>query len=282
MKIFISYSRKDQPIAKKIRDKLVEKGFQVIIDDEKMRTGQDIEQFIRASIWESDGTLSLVSAKSLLSAWVTMETIMSTASEKLKDRYFLPCNIDEGFLDRNFAGQALEKIEKELEEIKGLMKVRLDKGLGIEDLQKERTRYLKMKASLPEIIGKFRNSFCVDLTPGHFETGMEKIISDLKTNPQAHRGTASIKARTAGATDEIQRMISSTLDELGKQRLADLSRRLTKLRELLDSFERALDLETEPRRKMHYEEEIKDIKKSIQEVLNEISLLYSDSTKFSS
>jgi len=77
MKIFVSYNHKDQRIALKISDKLAEEGFEVIIDADDMKTGQDIEQFILQSIRESNATISLISTNSLMSAWVTLETILS-------------------------------------------------------------------------------------------------------------------------------------------------------------------------------------------------------------
>lgn len=168
---------------------------------------------------------------------------------------------------------ALEKVENELKEISDLMKSAIDKGWGIEDLQSERTRYNKMKVNLPEIIGKLRNSLCIDLTSDHFEAGMKKIVSDLKKNPDALEETTRIKAQTTEAISNLQEIIFSTLDELSKQRLNSISQRLLKLRELLDKYEQELDFETDPRRQMRYEKEIEITKKSIQKILDEIKSL---------
>lgn len=98
MKIFISYNHKDQTTALKIRDQLVANGFEVILDIDKMRTGQDIEQFILNCIQESGVTLSLISANSLMSAWVTMETVTSSIDEKLRRRFLYPAILIRTFL----------------------------------------------------------------------------------------------------------------------------------------------------------------------------------------
>ncbi len=272
MKIFISYNHKDQTVALKIRDILLANEFEVLLDIEKMRTGQDIEQFILQCIKESGITLSLISSNSLMSAWVTMETMISNVNGKLRDRNFMPCYIDKEFFDRDFTGKALEKIENELKEITDLMKSALDKGWGIEDLQSERTRYNKMKANLPEIIGKLRNSLCIDLTPANFNNGMQKILDDLRKNNASIENT-SIKTITSDAIGELQNRINTTLDESSKQRLANISQRLLKLRELLDRYEQEFDFESDPKRKMRYEREIESTKTSIQKTLEEIKSL---------
>ena len=72
-KIFISYNHKDQVCAIKIKNKLSENGWDVWIDAERMQSGENIEQFIVSCIRESNATLTLISANSLLSAWVSVE-----------------------------------------------------------------------------------------------------------------------------------------------------------------------------------------------------------------
>lgn len=272
MKIFISYNHQDQEIALKIRDVLAENGFEVMIDRDKMRTGQDIEQFIIHCIQQSGVTLSLVSTNSLMSAWVAMETVMSTAEEKMSRRFFVPCYIDHKFLDRNFTGLVLEKIDGELNEISTLMRSALEKEWGIEDLQSERTRYIKMKAHLPEIIGKLRGSLCIDLTPENFDLGMQKIIDDLRKQAATDE-SVSVKSQTTGVIEELKSRIAGTLDELARQRLQAVSRRLSTLQDLMDRYEQELDLETDPKRQMRYEREIENTRKNIRNILDEIKSL---------
>lgn len=267
MKVFISYNHKDQTIALKIWKVLVENGIEAIIDKDKMQTGQDIEQFIIYCIQESGITLSLISTNSLMSAWVTMETMISNVDEKIRGRYFIPCYIDKEFIDRNFTGLALGKIEKELNEISHLMKSALDNGWGIEDLQSERTRYIKMKANLPEIIGKLRSVLCIDLTPDNFDNGMQKIIGDLKKGPDVQGKPASIKGQAIEAFGELQKMIDGTFDDLSKQRLAAISRRLSTLQELLDRYEQEFDFESDPKRRIRYEKEMENTQRSMQKII---------------
>lgn len=189
--IFISYNHNDQVIALKIKSDLEKEGFKVIIDVEKMRSGEGIEQFIFSCIEKSNVTLSLVSSNSLLSAWVAMETIISKVDENLRSRYFIPCYIDTDFFKRDFVDTALDKIEAEILEIDNLMKSRIDKRRGMEDLDKERTRYKKLENNLPEIVGKLKNSLCRDLTEDNYEKNIKKIIDELK-NKSALKQTSNL------------------------------------------------------------------------------------------
>ena len=178
-KVFISYNHKDQEVALKIKDKLESFGIKVIIDVEAMGTGENISGFIAKCIKESGITLSLISANSLMSAWVAMETIWSRYDETLRHRYFMPCNIDDSFFKIAFTDQALDVIDEKILEVSDTMAYRLTKGRGIEDLTGEHTRLKRLNVELPSIIGRLKNSLCVSLIDDHFDSGMEKVIKDI-------------------------------------------------------------------------------------------------------
>lgn len=271
MKVFISYNHKDQATAFKIKERLAAESFKVVIDAEKMQSGQDIRQFILECIRESGVTLSVISANSLMSAWVAMETITSGVDGDLRNRVFIPGYIDRSFFELDFTAQAMEKIDAELAEIDRLMRTALDKDWGIEDLQAERTRYRTLCNALPEIVGKLRNSLCIDLTPEHFEEGMEKIIADLKKKGGASDAKPSpLKAQATEDISSLQATISGILDESSRQRLEGISKRLITLQELLDKYQQELDFETDPKRQMRYERDIASTRQSIEKLLIEV------------
>ncbi len=178
-KVFISYNHKDQEVALKIKDKLESSGIKVIIDVEAMSTGENISEFIKKCIQESGITLSLISSNSLMSAWVAMETIWSSYDETLRGRYFMPCNIDNSFFKMSFTDQTLDVIEERTLEVSETISYRLKKGRGIEDLAGEHSRLNRLKVELPSIISRIKNSLCVSLSEGHFDSGMEKVIKDI-------------------------------------------------------------------------------------------------------
>ncbi len=183
-KVFISYNHKDQLVALKIKEKLVNAGFEVIIDVEAMSTGENISEFIKKCIQQSGITLSLISANSLMSAWVSMETIWSTYDETLRGRYFIPCNIDNSFFKRSFPDQVLDIVDDQITEIEETLQHRLLKKRGIIDLADEHTRLNRLKVELLSIIGRLKNSLCANLCDDNFDSGMEKVINDIKkTDP---------------------------------------------------------------------------------------------------
>ena len=178
-KVFISYNHKDQEVALKIKGKLEMTGIVVVIDVEAMSTGENISEFIKKCINDSGITLSLISANSLMSAWVAMETIWSCYDETLRGRYFMPCNIDNSFFNIAFIDLALDVLDERSIKISKTLQSRLKKGHGIEDLADEHTRLNRLRVELPSIIGRLKNSLCVSLTDGHFDSGMEKVVKDI-------------------------------------------------------------------------------------------------------
>ena len=73
----------------------------------------------------------------------------------------MPCTIDNSFFKYSFTDEALEALDMQTTEIQNTIKVRLQKGRGIEDLTEELTRINRLKNELPTIVGKLKNSFCV-------------------------------------------------------------------------------------------------------------------------
>ena len=111
--VFISYSRKDEITAFKLKDALESRGLNVIIDVESIRPGDDIKEFIEESIANSNVTLSVVSNASLLSSWVGMETINTFFDVKIKkDRQFIACYLDDDFFNRDFTLNGCSRKEK--------------------------------------------------------------------------------------------------------------------------------------------------------------------------
>ena len=92
----------------------------------------------------------------------------------------MPCTIDNSFFKYSFTDEALEALDMQTTEIQNTIKVRLQKGRGIEDLTEELTRINRLKNELPTIVGKLKNSFCVNISDDNFETGMGKVISDIR------------------------------------------------------------------------------------------------------
>lgn len=180
-KVFISYNHADQETALQVKAFLESEGLEVIIDKEAMKTGEKIESFIINCIRTSGMTLSIVSKKSLISAWVAMETVYSRFDEDIRDRKFLPVNVDNDFLNTDFVDEALVNVKKELNKNNKMRSKRILDNYGTEDLDVQITRLRDLIHGMPTLIKKLRGSLCVDISQNNFSTGMQKVVTDIKS-----------------------------------------------------------------------------------------------------
>jgi TIR domain/SIR2-like domain len=169
-KIFISYSHKDKDTAGKIAAFLKTKNIDVIIDEQSMPGGQKIETFIE-KIKTVDGVLTVVSKNSLLSAWVTKEIITTL---RATDKYFLPCCLDDAFLDKNFIKETAEVyVQEKVNEINQQVAQR---GLGkTDDLDMERKSWTEYFTSLPDVLQELNKRKCISIKESDFSKGLDSI-----------------------------------------------------------------------------------------------------------
>ena len=94
VKIFISYSRKDEEFAKFLHERLTNLGYNVFLDKEKILIGDDFLEKIKTSIKSIDATVFILSDNSLSSEWCKAEAYYSMALGKdfLPLRYKLDQN----------------------------------------------------------------------------------------------------------------------------------------------------------------------------------------------
>ncbi len=180
-KVFVSYNHKDQAVALRIKEGLVEQGFSVILDIDAIRAGEDIKTFIDDSVANSDCTLSLVSLNSLMSGWVGMETINTFFHEKFdNNKLFIACYLQDEFMAKDFVLKAAKKIDTELAEINALIAEHNANNLDCTHLNYEKTRYFDLRNNLDKIIARLKNSVCVDIRDDLFDQGMERVLQALQ------------------------------------------------------------------------------------------------------
>lgn len=180
--VFISYNHHDSEIANRLKEKLTAINIPVVIDSEQMQGGEDIKEFIEKSVRETGTTISLVSATSLLSAWVAMESINTFYQEKTKtDKKFIACFITDDFFKRDFTDQALDHIEGEIKEIQALITARMEKNRSIRDLQNELTRMTELRNNMDEIVRRLRESLCIDIRDEKLESNFNKITTAINS-----------------------------------------------------------------------------------------------------
>jgi hypothetical protein len=180
-RVFISYNHKDAAIANLVKDHLVKAGIDVTIDSEAMGAGENIKTFIEKSVRDTETTLSIVSVNSLLSAWVAMETLNSFGLQLGQvTKKFIPCYIQPDFFDAGFTDKAGLQLDEKIVGLAAIIGARLKKGEDSLDVNEEYSRLIKLRNSLGEIIGRLKNSLCIDISNGQLEANLPKIIQKIK------------------------------------------------------------------------------------------------------
>ncbi len=175
-KVFISYNHGDKDAARHLKNALVAAGLEVTIDSEAMMAGSKISDFIRKSIQETDVTVSIVSEKSLLSAWVAMESILTLHNQK----QFIACYITDKFFDLAFVRSSAETVALRIDNIQKEIQERFTINMGIEDLSDELSRQQDLRHNLPKIIGELRSRLCIDIAGYNFLDNVPKVIKAVK------------------------------------------------------------------------------------------------------
>jgi hypothetical protein len=182
--VFISYSNSDSEIANKIKMFLEESGIFVTIDSVGMRVGAGIQEFIECSIRDSDVTLSIVSNRSLLSAWVALETITAFHSEKpWSNKKFIACYIDDDFFKTDFRLKATKQIDARIEEIDKLIPEYNLLKIDTNDLNSEKSRLHKLRSNLGDILLKLKESLTLDIREFEFHRSLARIIKSIEEMP---------------------------------------------------------------------------------------------------
>ncbi|UCF20754.1 MAG: toll/interleukin-1 receptor domain-containing protein [Gemmatimonadota bacterium] len=179
--VFISYNHSDREVADRLKAALEREGIRVRIDREAMKAGQDIKRFIENSIRETDVTISIVSNRSLLSAWVALETINTFHHETLADeKKFIACYIDDDFFKPEFLLAAADQIDARIAEIDEKIPLYIEKKLDTIDLNSEKSRLFKLRNNLGEFLVRLRESLTLDIRAESFDRSAAKIVSTIR------------------------------------------------------------------------------------------------------
>ena len=183
-KVFISYNHEDREVADKLKAALEKRGILVIIDRMDMRAGGSIQEFIESSIRDADVTLSIVSNRSLLSAWVAMESVTAFYGEKLRgDKKFIACYIDDDFFKTDFRLKATKQIDARIEEIDKLIPEYSLLKIDTNDLNSEKSRFHKLRSNLGDILLKLKESLTLDIRESEFDGSLARIIKSIEEMP---------------------------------------------------------------------------------------------------
>jgi hypothetical protein len=181
--VFISYSRKDEEVALKVRDALMASGLRVTIDIDSIEPGGDIRQFIERGIRETQVTLTIVSRNSLLSDWVSLETGYTHIVGNFQDKTFIPCHIENDLFSQQFNDDLRMAIDQNIEKLDREMNVLQDRKEKTGHVSTERDRKIDLKHNLGTILGLLKNTLVTDIRTLSFDQNIQKIIEKIKKLP---------------------------------------------------------------------------------------------------
>jgi hypothetical protein len=178
--VFISYNHSDIDVANKLKQALEKKGIIVRIDHAILEPGANIQNFIESSIRDTDVTLSIVSNRSLLSAWVALESINTFYHQKFeKDKKFIACYIDDDFFQTGFRLKATRQIDAKIAEIDKLLPEYVAEKIDPIDLNNQKSRLYKLRNDLGDILLRLKESLCLDIRGEKLDTSVTKIVETI-------------------------------------------------------------------------------------------------------
>ncbi|KPA13770.1 ATPase AAA [Candidatus Magnetomorum sp. HK-1] len=181
-KVFISYNHKDLAFVERLKNDLENAGIQLTIDIERMKFGDDIQEFIEHSVEFSDITLSVISENSLASPWVMLETLETFQQEDyIKAMRYIPVMIDQHFQSPDFASTLIAHIEKNIdlifEEIARLSK----KYVSTQSLNVKKERLINLRSNIDHVLLKLDERLIADFsTPKKYEINISRLVQSIK------------------------------------------------------------------------------------------------------
>jgi hypothetical protein len=180
--VFISYNHADLEVATRLRDRLNDAGLEVLIQNDSMRPGEPIPDFIGRAIDAADAVLSLVSRNSLLSAWVAEES-MAVLNRPDDDTPFIGCCVDTAFLDPGFRVEATRKLKADIKELEELYQQHFEEGIDTKALNPQKTRLFRLRDDLGDILDALRQSHTMDLSDESFDNSVAHLINWFREHP---------------------------------------------------------------------------------------------------
>ncbi len=180
-KVFISYNHGDAEFVMKLKEELEKRNIPFIIDIDAMKFGDSIREFIDESIMDSDYTLSIVSRRSLRSAWVIVESLKTLMVQEVKQtKKFIPIFIDDDFLKLTFQSELEADVEKSIINV-GVEITRLtQKFLDPVALNPQMSRLIQLRNNIGNILAVLRESKVGDFSSDEkFKTNLPDLIDLL-------------------------------------------------------------------------------------------------------
>jgi hypothetical protein len=178
--VFLSYNHADKDAVARLHETLKRQGIPVLIDSEWMVPGERIEAFIERALQRAGTVVSVVSRRSLLSAWVALETVHALERNRWTGRQFIACYLDDDFTDPACRVRLTDAIDQRLQHIQDLLAEHAGRRLDTRDLDEEKTRLYDLRNHLGVILAALKDSLCLDLRDPTFDESAKRLIAAIR------------------------------------------------------------------------------------------------------
>jgi|GEM_PF-5047079 len=180
-KVFISYNHRDAAHVEKIKLLIDGENLGIIIDTDYLRFGDNIKEFIRKSVRESDYTLAVISRNSLLSPWVIHEALETFMHEQVSGvPKYQPIVIDTCFYQNSFYLESVESIEQGIYELADYISALSKKGLTTKTLDDKKNQLIKLRNEMDTVLSRLSDNLHADCTTHEkMEENIKKLCGQL-------------------------------------------------------------------------------------------------------
>ena len=180
--VFVSYSHDDSEVVARLHKLLRDNDIDVTVDTDAMAPGERISDFIERSIRDADVVVSVVSTRSLQSAWVASETIQSISHIKWRRKGgLIACVLDDDWAQAEFRLQCTRQIDERLQRIEKLLPDYAAQRLDSTDLNEEKTRLFGLRNNLGDLLATFKETLCLDIRGERFLESGKRLVEAIRT-----------------------------------------------------------------------------------------------------
>jgi hypothetical protein len=195
--VFISYSTKDQAAKEELKQVFDNQGISYWLDETSIEIGGSLNEQIEAGLREARFTVLLVSENSLLSAWVSKESLFRLKEELFTGKTtLLPILLDAKVFEDEFPFRMYDKFNAEIEKQKHL-RAQAEARKMKTTLYNERIEGLEdILPNITDIIAKLTASLSANFTdPARKANDLQKLIQTIQDQ--------TVKASISETSDSI-------------------------------------------------------------------------------
>lgn len=179
--VFISYSHRDSKFVMRLKKELEKREVGIVIDTETLRFGDDINDFIDASIAATDFTVMVVSEHSLRSPWVMAEFLRRMAQETVDGRRALmPITVDDCVFRDEAYIEITADIQEQIDRLNGLIQKAIEQNIYMGNCVSKRRRFLEVRNRLDEMLQRLNESLVADASKMKLAEVAEGLIHAMR------------------------------------------------------------------------------------------------------